>query len=522
MLCLLCCLTIGAAKQPDYELPAELNDALSAFDRAVENKETFERQKFIQIDSLKDVLHHTADSAERLNIIENIGRQYRGIQIDSALTYFTMGRNIAEELNLPVMQARFEALRCTQLPLLGEGLEAVEGFSKLDPDIFETNEDKIIYYQSGANICFSLAGYYPDSEQKQKHIERGVAYAMRLIPYLPTNSVLTSIVLAHLYYTQGKNAITEAMLTEIIDTTSPSNPYFGFAARLLGMQYGNKGNHTNEIYYLALAATHELESGQLEGISLYQLGEALLKRGDTARGHLCLSLATENSMRSGSRIRTMKSGEFVPTLNNIYEHRIQVLTWQIAFLSLLIAIAIFAIVTMWRRMRIERHNLKKMKETVLDASYMKETYISQFLNLCSIYVEKLEEFNKMAKRKITAGQTDELYAILKSGKILDEQSRVFYEIFDKAFLNVYPTFVHDVNSLLQKDKQIVTPAPDTLTTELRIFAFTRLGIDDSTQIARFLNLSLNTIYTYRNKMRSRAIDRDNFEEAVMSIGQIHL
>ena len=48
----------------------------------------------------------------------------------------------------------------------------------------------------------------------------------------------------------------------------------------------------------------------------------------------------------------------------------------------------------------------------------------------------------------------------------------------------------------------------------------RLGIDDSSQIARFLGLSLNTIYTYRNKMKSRAINREKFEEEVLLIGRI--
>ncbi len=45
----------------------------------------------------------------------------------------------------------------------------------------------------------------------------------------------------------------------------------------------------------------------------------------------------------------------------------------------------------------------------------------------------------------------------------------------------------------------------------------RLGIDDAGRIARALNLSVNTVYAYRNRMRNRAIDRDNFEASVMAI-----
>ena len=59
-----------------------------------------------------------------------------------------------------------------------------------------------------------------------------------------------------------------------------------------------------------------------------------------------------------------------------------------------------------------------------------------------------------------------------------------------------------------------------LNTELRILAFLRLGIDDSEQIAQFLGLSLNTIYTYRNRLKSRAINRNTFDADVMKIGAI--
>lgn len=47
----------------------------------------------------------------------------------------------------------------------------------------------------------------------------------------------------------------------------------------------------------------------------------------------------------------------------------------------------------------------------------------------------------------------------------------------------------------------------------------RLGFDDSSRIAKFMGLSINTIYAYRNRLRSRAIDRDSFESDIMKIGQ---
>ena len=37
------------------------------------------------------------------------------------------------------------------------------------------------------------------------------------------------------------------------------------------------------------------------------------------------------------------------------------------------------------------------------------------------------------------------------------------------------------------------------------------------ELAQMLNYSLNTIYTYRNKLKNKAIDRDNFEKNIMKI-----
>ena len=77
----------------------------------------------------------------------------------------------------------------------------------------------------------------------------------------------------------------------------------------------------------------------------------------------------------------------------------------------------------------------------------------------------------------------------------------------------------DFNKLLN-EKDRITPKPgDLLNTELRIFALIRLGITDSTRIAEFLQYSLTTIYTYRSKVRNKAVgDKNEFEAAVMRIG----
>ncbi|XOO53368.1 DUF6377 domain-containing protein [Prevotella histicola] len=57
-----------------------------------------------------------------------------------------------------------------------------------------------------------------------------------------------------------------------------------------------------------------------------------------------------------------------------------------------------------------------------------------------------------------------------------------------------------------------------LTTEMRIFALIRLGINDSERIATFLNYSVHTINTYKTRVKNRSrVENDQFEQLIMDI-----
>ena len=104
-------------------------------------------------------------------------------------------------------------------------------------------------------------------------------------------------------------------------------------------------------------------------------------------------------------------------------------------------------------------------------------------------------------------------------KATGAELKEFYDNFDKTFINLYPNFIDEFNLLLREDERIDIKRNEYLTTELRIFALIRLGITDSNQIASFLRCSVNTIYTYRTKIRNKAsVKRDDFEEYIQQIG----
>ena len=116
-------------------------------------------------------------------------------------------------------------------------------------------------------------------------------------------------------------------------------------------------------------------------------------------------------------------------------------------------------------------------------------------------------------------QLDELFKMLRSTRMVENEVEALYVNFDRIFLRLYPTFVKDFNALLQPEERIVLKSEDLLNKELRIFALMRLGVTDSVRIAAFLRCSLSTIYNYRTKVRNKAlVPRDEFEGWVMKIG----
>ncbi|MBR5068001.1 MAG: hypothetical protein IKX25_01230, partial [Bacteroidales bacterium] len=80
--------------------------------------------------------------------------------------------------------------------------------------------------------------------------------------------------------------------------------------------------------------------------------------------------------------------------------------------------------------------------------------------------------------------------------------------FDDIFLRIFPDFVEQFNALLRPEERIALRQGEKLNTDLRIYAMVRLGINNSTKIAKILGLSTQSVYNARQKMRARANESD--------------
>lgn len=170
------------------------------------------------------------------------------------------------------------------------------------------------------------------------------------------------------------------------------------------------------------------------------------------------------------------------------------------------------------RLRTANAELEERNYELRDFNRTKEQYAGLFMEYCSSAISALQHYQQSLRVLATQGANRAaLMKKLESTEAADRLLKNFYVSFDEAILNIYPRFVDKFNALLQPDERIVLKTGELLNTELRLFALIRIGIDDSAKIAGFLRCSISTVYTYRSKMRRRAINPENFEDDVRNI-----
>lgn len=505
-------------------VPVSESDAmqiLQRLDRELDLGDTYIHARRSLIDSLRTTLsaYRTNDNS-KLDIMLQLGDYYNAYRIDSALYYYEGGMHAAKTMGADSASARFALKMATYLPL----------------QMLMTDAERLMDSVSAAGIPPGLLTEYYDAQRQMNNYisnvfvdfpDRHAVYRKkefdtqcRLLDQLEKNSSQYKLNLAEHHMYSSNYPAAKKVLNELIGEIGETNPMYARACHMLADIAKVDDNYHGQVYYLALSAISDIRCATLEIASLQELGALLFKHNDVQRAHSYLSHALRNAVECKVTLRIIQTSKVLPIIENAHKAQINTFRKRIFIVIAIMAILLLALFVTLRM--VYRNNLaqRRLAERLEKANKTKDVYIAQFLNLCSIYMDKLNQFNKLVSRKISAGKSDDLLKLTKTGKLVEEQSKEFYEVFDDAFLNIYPSFVEDVNTLLEPDKQLVLREGEKLNTDLRILALMRLGIDDTSRIAQMLNYSVYTIYTYRNKFKSRAINRDSFEADVMNIKSI--
>lgn len=497
--------------------PSTTDDYLKLLDKELTHREEYVKIRQHRVDSVKRLI--AAEPASAVGNYFVVGDLIGPLNSDSAIVAFSRGYEAAIEAGDSVSAQRFMISRITELRRISSTPEAMRDMMAVSRfGIYDENKE--LYYNSARDLYYTIAEIFEGTALHDNYMRPGLEFARKFQACLDPESYAAKLNIAMVYYAQGNDVMFLASLVEIANEIPEDDPLYSMVMTALGGRYVIIGKPEDGIPYLAKAAIKEVRTGDRQGTALIRLGSALYELHDLVRAHNYLAIALEQAVAGGAKTNSMMiSSAFMPVSNEL---RDQERTRQLLLIGLVISLGI-GIVLLWRLYSGKKRRaleLEKIKQQLAVANMSKEAYIADFMNLSSSFMEGLEEFNRICKRKITAGQSDDLLNMIKSGKFIEEQRGKFDDIFDDSFLALYPTFIEDVNKLLLPDKQIVTPAKNVLSTELRVLAFTRLGVDDTARVARFLGVTLNTIYTYRNKLRNKAVSRETFDADVMKIGLI--
>ena len=164
--------------------------------------------------------------------------------------------------------------------------------------------------------------------------------------------------------------------------------------------------------------------------------------------------------------------------------------------------------------------LKSTNNQLREVNLIKEEYIGYFFNVTTEYVDKLEAFKQSIENKLLSNKVSEITQVVKKLNVKREREAM-YKSFDVTFLKIFPNFIDGFNNLLEKEYQIIVKEENALNTDLRIFALIRLGITDNDKIAHILNYSVNTINTYKTRIKNRSVvPNEDFENEIMQIQSI--
>ena len=152
-----------------------------------------------------------------------------------------------------------------------------------------------------------------------------------------------------------------------------------------------------------------------------------------------------------------------------------------------------------------------------EANKIKTEYIGKSFYVSAGYFEKIEKLYRMVDRKIAARQYEDLQRSLSERSLMQERKNMYAD-FDETFLRLFPDFIEKYNALFDEKDQKSLGENKMLTNEMRIFALIRLGVADSERIAHFLNYSVNTINTYKTRVKNKSIvNNEAFEQRIMEI-----
>lgn len=504
---------------------------LSELDRVIANKYNYHRIRENKILHLKDSMEHSTDINVKYNLAGALFYEYLHYQADSSLYYINKKAELMSSLDKPELMDEIHVNRSEVFGVMGMYNEADMELKKVDFSRIGDNDGLMGYYLRARRAYYGwLADYTADPVASRIYVEKTQLYRDSIMMHISSGPDYYICKAESMIKNGESDKALDILLPLLDDDFDPKRKVY--VMYTMSSAYEALKDTANQIKYLAETAIKDIEMAEREYASLQKLALLMYHQGNLDRAYTYLTCSMEDAVAANARLRFLEVTQIYPIIDKAYKKNearqrtiLNRLFISVSILAFLLILATFYLYYWNKKLTIMRHNLYNANRQLVTANKeleetgrIKEVYIAKYLDRCVGYLEKLEQYRRSLEKLAMASKIDQLFKAIKSEEFLHDERKMFYNEFDKSFLNLFPNFIEDFNALLQDDAKVFPKKDEHLSTELRIFALIRLGVTDANRIAHFLGYSLATVYNYRSKIRNKAKgDKETFEQDVMNL-----
>lgn len=554
----------GASAKSSAALNSGLStqQLLDSLDSSLGKSAAYTAEKERRISSLRRRLSQTANPEQRFWICRNLVDEYSSYNSDSALHYIDASTAVGRQTGRREWVDEMNLNRAYIYAATGLLSEAESALNEVDPRQM-TPALASEYYNRLLFVLTHKDQYLGKNSLTRPYSERAKAMLDSVSRLMQPSDPQYIWFLAWRSMTDpAKTREAIPVVEKALESSTYSTREEAMNAWILSRLYELTGNSDMMMRYLILSAIADVRTSNKEIASLEEISNRLYQSNDLERANDYISHCLQLTNDYKSRVRVGRLADLQYHITKAYSQRNdrQRRKLNVYFIIALVfaaglAVAMLILYKQNRRIHrskteLDRSNAQlnsKVEELSQTRRQLKEAndrleilyrnvhdeagelaagndakdrYIADIFAIYSDYISKLDEFRRNIYRKIVAHNFDEVKELTKSHELSHGEIKELYQNFDSIFLKVYPNFVDDFNTLLRPDERVAMKKPGVLTTELRIYALVRLGINDSVKIARFLHCSTQSVYNARMKMRIKSdISKEQFAEAVRRLGK---
>jgi hypothetical protein len=512
---------------------------LSRLDHAIESSPGYDSAKLLEIANLKTILAaaQAADLPALYADYRALCEAYKVFNYDSAFSYARQLQTTALRIGEPslILAARLRLDFC----LLSAGMfkETLDSLDKIHihdaPDSLQAE-----YYALVGRYYYDLGDFDNDGYNTPDYIRKGNSYMDSALSLFPPGSFNYGYFTGLRQIKSGDRTHAQAVFWQLLSRPDLTLHQLAVTTSTLSDIYINNGQPDTAIVLLIRAAIADIQSSTKETAAIFNLAQLLYKKGDVRDASSYIEVAIRDAIFYGARQRKVQVSAILPLIegekiSGVEGQKSVFLTWSVIATLLLLAVIVLVIIVLRQVKRLETAqriiteahikeqaaNLRLIETNnkLSEANKIKEEYIGYFFNADSESFDKIGQFKKALEQKIAYRKWDDVITLVNSTNPKKEKEELLRN-FDMVFLKLFPDFIGRFNDLFREEDKILLKDNELLNTDLRIFALIRMGIHENEKIARILEYSVNTINTYKTRVKNKSIvPNEEFEQRIMEI-----